>query len=84
MFELGEAADAEHEALLQQLTLGKFEQVFLSGPLFGKFAVRYPDFHFFDSLEDLISKKPFSSLTGKTLLIKGSRGMQMERYLHNV
>lgn len=84
MFELGEAADAEHEALLKQLTLGKFEQVFLSGPLFGKFAGRYPDFHFFDSLEDLISKKPFSSLTGKTLLIKGSRGMQMERYLHNV
>lgn len=83
MFELGDAADEEHLALLEQIAQGKFELVFLCGPLFGKFASRFPNFHCYDSLEALIEEKPFSSLNGKTVLIKGSRGMQMERYLRD-
>lgn len=83
MFELGEAADEEHLNLLQLISQGKFEQVFLCGPLFGKFEAQFPGFQFYDSLEQLITQVPFASLSGKTMLIKGSRGMQMERYLHN-
>lgn len=84
MFELGDAADEEHLALLNFIAEGNFEAVYLSGPLFGKFAARFPQFHFYESLEKLMEKVPFASLSGKTLLIKGSRGMQMERYLRDV
>lgn len=81
MFELGDAADEEHLSLLQLIAQGKFDKVFLCGPLFGKFKTQFPVFHFYDSLEQLITQVPFASLSGKTMLIKGSRGMQMERYL---
>ncbi len=81
MFELGEAADEEHLLLLEMLSKGDFEEVLLCGPLFGKQAARYPRFSFFNDLAELMKAKPFSAFSGKTLLIKGSRGMQMERYL---
>jgi UDP-N-acetylmuramoyl-tripeptide--D-alanyl-D-alanine ligase len=84
MFELGDAADEEHLAVLDLIAKGKFDEVLLCGPLFGKFASEYPAFQFYDSLEQLIEKLPFSSFHGKTLLIKGSRGMQMERYLRDL
>lgn len=83
MFELGESAFEEHQQLLALIAEKRFEAVWLCGPLFAQHASQYGDFHFFESLNALQAAQPFSSLSSKTLLIKGSRGMQMEGYLES-
>lgn len=83
MYELGDAEAAEHQQLLEQIAAGKFDKVLLCGPRFGAFAKDFPQFYFYDTRESLSAAQPFSAFSGKTILIKGSRGMQMEMYLHH-
>ncbi len=81
MFELGEAAREEHLALLTMLRDKGIEKVLLCGPLFGEHAAAFPEFAFFNTLDELKQKQPLPSFHDALLLIKGSRGMAMEAYL---
>jgi UDP-N-acetylmuramoyl-tripeptide--D-alanyl-D-alanine ligase len=77
MFELGEDAVEEHQKivnLLQELT---FEQVYLVGSHFASTASKFETFH---STEELLAQFP-PALRSSELLIKGSRGMALERLL---
>ena len=80
MFELGEAARAEHMAI-GKLALSKgFDSVYLVGANFdatGLPAKRFPDF---DALAHEIRENPIKAPAN--ILIKGSRGMALERILN--
>jgi len=78
MFELGETADKEHQNIANlTLTMG-FDEVYLIGVHFSKVDFPLKKFASFDSLSSYLSENP---LKGGTILIKGSRGMALERIL---
>lgn len=80
MLELGEESLFEHEQIAQLAQMQHFEQVILVGANFQKVAEQYHLLHFPDvlSLKKWFEQQGFSD---RYFLIKGSRGMQLERLL---
>jgi UDP-N-acetylmuramoyl-tripeptide--D-alanyl-D-alanine ligase len=76
MFELGEYSRSEHEAVVDLLKKQGFHDVLLVGDEFG--GVQANGFKKFSSTEDCRKYLSQSPPSGKTILIKGSRGMKME------
>jgi UDP-N-acetylmuramoyl-tripeptide--D-alanyl-D-alanine ligase len=81
MFELGEAALSEHQALLTLMRDKGIERALLCGPLFGACATDFPAYQFYNDLTALKAAQPVKSFESAVILIKGSRGMAMEGYL---
>lgn len=82
MFELGEESLFEHQQLVQRLAGVPDVRCFFIGNAFFDCAVVQDSFHFyatFDAFSDYLIHHPFSDAT---MLIKGSRGMALERTLH--
>ena len=78
MFELGETAHEEHQAIVNQLKLSKIDHIVLIGALFHN---TKNDFESYPNFEDFKQKNsPFKS-DPSLILIKGSRGMALERVL---
>lgn len=78
MFELGTAAKKEHQNIADlAMSLG-FNNVCLVGEHFAKAKTHFQQF---DSFETLKKTFDFKSLPKSNMLIKGSRGMAMERIL---
>lgn len=79
MFELGETSLQEHQAIADLTQQLNFSQVYLIGSHFSSTtstkAYRYKD------LEQFKKEVNFSSIKNTTILIKGSRGMALERVL---
>jgi UDP-N-acetylmuramoyl-tripeptide--D-alanyl-D-alanine ligase len=82
MFELGSEAVTEHIAILQ--ILKKYElNAILVGKVYHSIAEKFG----YMSFEDVISLKKWldnNPVTNKTILIKGSRGVQLEKILENL
>lgn len=81
MFELGKDAAAEHQNIVDFLTINSFGNVFLVGENFHKTTVEAPHinkFRTFDALREELKDQP---PTEATILIKASRGMALERVL---
>jgi len=78
MFELGDAAHEEHQKISEAIGNLGFETAYLIGGNFGKTENGYPKFESFDEIGDYLTKHP---LPPSTILIKGSRGMALERLL---
>lgn len=78
MKEMGEASETEHQALISLLKKYDWEKVVLVGKEFSHIPNNY--LHFNDAAEarNLFSQIPFN---GAQILIKGSRGMRMEKLL---
>ncbi|MDC7997568.1 UDP-N-acetylmuramoyl-tripeptide--D-alanyl-D-alanine ligase [Gilvibacter sediminis] len=80
MFELGETAAAEHQAIADLANSLNFDRVFLVGANF--YAVDAHDGQIKCSeYEDLVVALQQKDVEGHLLLIKGSRGMALERIL---
>ncbi|WP_435577602.1 glutamate ligase domain-containing protein, partial [Gilvibacter sp.] len=80
MFELGETAVAEHQAVADLAHSLNFDRVFLVGANF--YAVNAHDEQIKCSeYEDLVVALQQKDVEGHLLLIKGSRGMALERIL---
>ena len=80
MFELGDYSETEHQKITDLATDLGFDKIYIVGERFFKTQTASGILKF-SSLEDVqkvLDKKDF---TGKTILIKGSRGMAMERLL---
>lgn len=77
MFELGEASAQEHLALVKLLQEKAFEQVLLVGKQFSSLGQN--NFRSFGSTDECRAYLKQSPPDGFTILIKGSRGMQMEK-----
>lgn len=78
MLEMGEKAAEEHTRVFNQLISSGFEKAILVGPVFRKIArntevLSFPDV---TRLADYLRCEP---IKGKTILIKGSRGIGLEK-----
>ncbi|NJB72805.1 UDP-N-acetylmuramoyl-tripeptide--D-alanyl-D-alanine ligase [Saonia flava] len=78
MFELGKYAEVEHQAIVDLITKLKFEKVFLIGENFHKTNSTFTKLKSYDDLREALKS---IILKNNTILIKGSRGMALERIL---
>jgi UDP-N-acetylmuramoyl-tripeptide--D-alanyl-D-alanine ligase len=78
MFELGKDAAQEHQNITDLAANLGFKNVYLVGENFAKVDTAFQQFHSFETLKNTIK---FKSLPKSHMLIKGSRGMAMERIL---
>ena len=78
MFELGDSAEEEHRKIAQLAASLPFEKVFLLGENFYRTESGNPKFTSFDTFKKYLESL---QIPESTLLIKGSRGMALERVL---
>lgn len=76
MRELGETSDAEHAAVVELVKQGHYDKVFLCGEHFMETGQA---FHPFRTTEELLEALKAESLKGYHILVKGSRGMHLEK-----
>ncbi|MDY0076935.1 MAG: UDP-N-acetylmuramoyl-tripeptide--D-alanyl-D-alanine ligase [Bacteroidales bacterium] len=80
MLELGSESDYEHAEILKLLTDLDCKNVFLVGPLFGR-VYAGDDWLHFKHVDDLVKHLQDNPLRGFDMLLKGSRGIQLEKVL---
>jgi UDP-N-acetylmuramoyl-tripeptide--D-alanyl-D-alanine ligase len=81
MFELGESAEAEHEALGRLLAELKLDNVLLIGPLMQAAAQTHPTAQHFADKTAAATWLAGHPVAGQLVLVKGSRGMGLETLL---
>lgn len=84
MFELGKSAETEHQFITDFLSKNNFGKVYLVGENFSKTktdASHISKHNTFEALEKELKQNPLSK---NTILIKGSRGMALERILKTI
>lgn len=81
MYELGDESLAEHKAIVDFLkTNSDFESHFVGKDFFAN-RIQKDNFQFYESFDDFAKYLSSASIKNKTMLIKGSRGMALERTL---
>ena len=83
MLEVGILEDEEHLAILNSIDPNNFKKVILFGKLFSKHETLYPMFDFYKSFDELKHHFQRLEIDGMNILLKGSRGMRLERLLHD-
>lgn len=78
MLELGEQSEEEHRNIIRLLQQKGFKNVLLVGPQFQKVNDNYLSFQ---NVEELIKYLESSPLEGQNILLKGSRGIHLEKVL---
>ncbi len=78
MRELGADSLMEHQLLIDQLKEGNWEQVVLVG---SEFKTCIHNYHYFETVQEAKIWLQSQNYTNYTLLIKGSRGIQMEQLI---
>jgi UDP-N-acetylmuramoyl-tripeptide--D-alanyl-D-alanine ligase len=78
MLELGEKSEEEHIKIFNLLQSIKFENTLLVGPFFQKVCTN-PGFKSFPDVNKLINFLQNEPIKGSTILIKGSRGIGLEK-----
>lgn len=81
MFELGVRAEIEHQSILEYTQKFNIEHIYLVGKNFFKTKTTADNITCFKSFEDLKHELMNHTLKHKNILIKGSRGMALERVL---
>jgi UDP-N-acetylmuramoyl-tripeptide--D-alanyl-D-alanine ligase len=81
MFELEAEADREHRAVLELIGAKAFQDVFLCGNLFWRVRDALPSGHFFETRDAMARHLAQHPPQNATILIKGSRGMGLEKIL---
>ncbi len=81
MYELGEESLAEHKAIVSFLNSNSNFDCHFVGKDFFANSIQKENFHFYHTFEDFIKFLSSIKPERKTLLIKGSRGMALERTL---
>lgn len=82
MFELGKEAETEHNNIAHLATNLEIDQALLIGEHFYKTEIDSKKIKRYRSFEDFKNEFDFKALQNATLLIKGSRGMALERILN--
>ncbi|WP_159950382.1 UDP-N-acetylmuramoyl-tripeptide--D-alanyl-D-alanine ligase [Polaribacter septentrionalilitoris] len=78
MFELGDDSDKEHQAIVAFVNDCNFENTYFVGEHFYKVNTSKNFFKNYNDFEDFLKQNP---LKHQSILIKGSRGMRLERTL---
>ena len=76
MRELGEESKSEHQKIADMVLSDNFREVYFIGEYFSHTSTAFPKFEKLDDFGDYLKKHPLSD---KYILIKGSRGLQLER-----
>ncbi|OGS69294.1 MAG: UDP-N-acetylmuramoyl-tripeptide--D-alanyl-D-alanine ligase [Flavobacteria bacterium RIFCSPLOWO2_12_FULL_35_11] len=79
MFELGKDSKIEHEKIANLAVSCNFSKVFLIGKAFSTTSVK--NAYVSESFESFKNSTNYSNINNATILIKGSRGMALERLL---
>jgi UDP-N-acetylmuramoyl-tripeptide--D-alanyl-D-alanine ligase len=79
MLELGEYSYTEHKKILDDLTNNNQKNIILVGDFFYKLKELFSQFDFFKTSEEAIEFLKDQELRGFTVLIKGSRGIKLEK-----
>nr|WP_298994207.1 UDP-N-acetylmuramoyl-tripeptide--D-alanyl-D-alanine ligase [uncultured Polaribacter sp.] len=78
MFELGDESEKEHQAIADLASSLQLESQYFIGEHFYKVTTEHKKFRTFDDFKSYIDKNPIKQ---QSILIKGSRGMKLERVL---
>lgn len=81
MFELGHESIQEHKMIVNQLNDASGVDCFFIGKDFYANKTEKANFHFYDSFDAFSDYLKGNAFIGKMILIKGSRGMALERTL---
>ncbi len=81
MFELGNEAEGEHQSLTDLTSNLNIDSIVLVGENFHRTKSNSQNIWHFKSFKDLKNNFEFNDIENATLLIKGSRGMALERIL---
>lgn len=79
MRELGEQQDTQHKSLMEKIKSYGFTEVYLIGDEFRKFSADYPSYTIVSNAVDLTDE--MKSVSGKYMLVKGSRSNKLEQLL---
>jgi UDP-N-acetylmuramoyl-tripeptide--D-alanyl-D-alanine ligase len=80
MLELGEVSDAEHQKIVDYIEANTFSEVLLVGPQFKKTTSKQEKKKF-DNVELLFTYLQTHPINNKLILVKGSRGIHLEKIL---
>ena len=81
MFELGHEAEKEHQNIVDLASTQLLDKIILIGMNFYNTKIVSPKVTAFQSFDDFKNSSHHSQLEFATILIKGSRGMALERVL---
>ncbi len=82
MYELGDESMAEHKAIVDFLDQQASFDCYFVGKDFYENSIQNSYFHFYKTFEEFAIQLEKAKILNKTLLIKGSRGMALERTLN--
>lgn len=80
MLELGEVSDAEHQKIVDFIEANNFSEILLVGPQFEKTLTRQEKKKF-NNVELLFTYLQTHPINNKLILVKGSRGIHLEKIL---
>jgi UDP-N-acetylmuramoyl-tripeptide--D-alanyl-D-alanine ligase len=84
MFELGDESYKEHKNIVQKLISESNFNCYLIGKKFFEVKQHHPNLHFFQTFNDFVSYFKTKHFKNTFILIKGSRGMALERTLEYI
>jgi UDP-N-acetylmuramoyl-tripeptide--D-alanyl-D-alanine ligase len=79
MFELGEYSDQEHQKIVDFVTNKDYSKIYLVGDNFSKCNTDGEYFFKFSNTNELAQSDSFKSLKNMNILVKGSRGVSLEK-----
>lgn len=83
MFELGNESEKEHLQTINQVIKTKIPSIFI-GEHFFKVQIKNDTVQYFKNIQDFFDQQKALSINEELLLIKGSRGMALERILEHL
>ena len=81
MHEIGKTYLIEHERILNSVKNNKDLKIFLVGKIFNKLKFNSGRIHFFNETNELIEYFKKNLITGHTILLKGSRKINLEKVI---
>lgn len=84
MFELGNESQSEHKKIVNLLSQQNQAMCYFVGKDFYQNRIEYPFLKFFETFDELNSEVKKQDFKDKMILIKGSRGMALERVLESI
>ena len=79
MFELGDYSDQEHQKIVDFVKNKDYSKVYLVGDNFSKCSIDAEYFFKFSNTNELEKSDSFKSLKNMNILVKGSRGVSLEK-----